>query len=767
MSRWNSRTHRIGPRTLEVVETSITELDDPVDAIVSSDDNRLTHAGGVSHAIWTAAGPALHKFIETARPVLGLGDVFVSPAGDLEARLLLHAVTVDYDANRAIGLGEIAQLYRRVIATAEEAGCSSLAVPLLATGAAHLTVPESTRGLAEALDAWLSGPTALKRISVVAIGRRFEAAADVVDRVASTGTDVDTLVNRLTGASSLPDRGTVASCWHRLSEPSRPEHGAILSTLFDATAQVSAIAILQSVGGAVNALLGDSGRSVAPTDMLDAVHSRSSAEVLEFLPTAAQLTGIGSPDQLKPLLKRGALARNRLAHQPYTLSLLADRDALFEAVRGLLILTAAADGFDVSAFKATTETKRQALESVGFPMLAERDGLWEGVSRLESRGDDEAKARRQRRRRRAAQASALPTESSPATQVPTAARVEPVVSGGTEHVRRLHEFLLMYLAEQEQLHLDQRLQQQGYQGDATSRLLEHCISVADPAEFVSQEFSRPTLDRAYLNTVGMAPAPGKDGLVLAQEIVEYLGFPKRTFPSGLRAVLHKIEQRRHAIKVSQAGVVRAAVGDVSRDLEFVCIVMIRFLCQAAFRQPAEVWLRSRRALTNNQELGKVGLGTMLSILGQIDGALDTDESAFAHLFTDSVQRRKLFPPETSGLTAVRNSFTHYHEHEAAKPLQDLRADALGFLDRSKAFLEYLRVPEGRLFPRIIRVDGVRLDQWGRKTIEAIDDEGIPHTVFTDLTLEPGRIYFMHPTTNPIRVDPILIPAGDLAWPEVT
>jgi hypothetical protein len=28
-------------------------------------------------------------------------------------------------------------------------------------------------------------------------------------------------------------------------------------------------------------------------------------------------------------------------------------------------------------------------------------------------------------------------------------------------------------------------------------------------------------------------------------------------------------------------------------------------------------------------------------------------------------------------------------------------------------------------------------------------------------LAAGRIYFMHPTTNPLRVDPVMIPAGTL------
>jgi len=38
-------------------------------------------------------------------------------------------------------------------------------------------------------------------------------------------------------------------------------------------------------------------------------------------------------------------------------------------------------------------------------------------------------------------------------------------------------------------------------------------------------------------------------------------------------------------------------------------------------------------------------------------------------------------------------------------------------------------------------------------------------IFTDVPVEPGRVYFMQPLSNPMRVDPIVVPTGDLVWPE--
>ena len=37
------------------------------------------------------------------------------------------------------------------------------------------------------------------------------------------------------------------------------------------------------------------------------------------------------------------------------------------------------------------------------------------------------------------------------------------------------------------------------------------------------------------------------------------------------------------------------------------------------------------------------------------------------------------------------------------------------------------------------------------------------TIFTDEPVRPGETYLMYPLSNPLRVDPILVPAGDVVW----
>src|SRR5436190_873738 len=161
MRDWNHESFRTGRRRIDVVVASIAQLDERMDALVSSDDSSLSHGGGVSAAIWSAAGPELSRFVARAKPPLRLGDVFVSPAGKLNARVLLHAITADLDENRIIPAGQLGSLYLRTLATAEECQCQSIALPLLGTGALGLDLGSTMRAVEDALNAWLASPSAL------------------------------------------------------------------------------------------------------------------------------------------------------------------------------------------------------------------------------------------------------------------------------------------------------------------------------------------------------------------------------------------------------------------------------------------------------------------------------------------------------------------------------------------------------------------------------------------------------------------------------
>jgi putative ATPase len=65
------------------------------DAIVSSDDQSLTMGGGVSGALNAASGWVLHQEARIYERVRHGGGV-VTGAGQLKAKFVLHAVTLDF-----------------------------------------------------------------------------------------------------------------------------------------------------------------------------------------------------------------------------------------------------------------------------------------------------------------------------------------------------------------------------------------------------------------------------------------------------------------------------------------------------------------------------------------------------------------------------------------------------------------------------------------------------------------------------------------------
>lgn len=66
---------KFGGRRVVLTHDSITALSQPVDAVVSSDDNWLSHGGGISLAIWKAAGRQFSREMTQRRPALRLGEV--------------------------------------------------------------------------------------------------------------------------------------------------------------------------------------------------------------------------------------------------------------------------------------------------------------------------------------------------------------------------------------------------------------------------------------------------------------------------------------------------------------------------------------------------------------------------------------------------------------------------------------------------------------------------------------------------------------------
>ena len=125
---------------LEVIAGDITQLD--VDAITNAANTHLKHGGGVAAAISRAAGPELQRESDEKAPI-GLGEAVETTAGDMPARYVIHAATMELGGPTSAEIIERAT--RSTLAKAEELGCRSLALVAFGTGVGGFPLDEAAR----------------------------------------------------------------------------------------------------------------------------------------------------------------------------------------------------------------------------------------------------------------------------------------------------------------------------------------------------------------------------------------------------------------------------------------------------------------------------------------------------------------------------------------------------------------------------------------------------------------------------------------------
>src|SRR6185312_17224215 len=77
---------------LEVLQADVTRLE--VDAIANAANTQLMHGGGVAGAISRAGGPGVQRE-STEKAPIGLGEAVETGAGDMPARYVIYAATME------------------------------------------------------------------------------------------------------------------------------------------------------------------------------------------------------------------------------------------------------------------------------------------------------------------------------------------------------------------------------------------------------------------------------------------------------------------------------------------------------------------------------------------------------------------------------------------------------------------------------------------------------------------------------------------------
>jgi O-acetyl-ADP-ribose deacetylase (regulator of RNase III) len=156
---------------IEVKQADITKLD--VDAIANAANTQLRHAGGVAAAISRAGGPEVRAESDERAPI-GLGDAVATTAGEMPARWVIHAATMELGGPTSAEIIRCATA--STLAKADELDAESLALVAFGTGVGGFPLDEAARIEVEEVRLHLDSGSGLERVVFAVHGDEAEAA---------------------------------------------------------------------------------------------------------------------------------------------------------------------------------------------------------------------------------------------------------------------------------------------------------------------------------------------------------------------------------------------------------------------------------------------------------------------------------------------------------------------------------------------------------------------------------------------------------------
>src|SRR5687767_15577392 len=156
---------------VEVREADITKLE--VDAIANAANTHLLHGGGVAGAIVQAGGPSIIDESDSKAPI-GLGEAVETSAGDLPARWVIHAATMEPGGPTSADI--IRSATASTLARADALGARSLALVAFGSGVGGFAVEEAARIEAEEVQRHLEQGSKLERVVFAVRGEAAHAA---------------------------------------------------------------------------------------------------------------------------------------------------------------------------------------------------------------------------------------------------------------------------------------------------------------------------------------------------------------------------------------------------------------------------------------------------------------------------------------------------------------------------------------------------------------------------------------------------------------
>ena len=688
---------------------SIAKTQGPWLAIVSSDDNRLSHSGGSAKDIWDAAGEkALEQSVEENISLPAqVGSIVETAAGALPAKALLHAITLDLDTHISISIADahtfISKLEESILALRQRHpdAPARILMPLVGTGTAKMSMSAivgavsrlATRlgfnGIQISL-ATLEGCPPLeqkfKHIEVVHSDSRDDLVLTEQSRIHSIIARMDEIVRGCAQFLNVeaPEEKGLKSVWNEFCQSSVQRGFKV--PLDAETAIEQAISVRNQMVHGLAAVDGE---------IIDAL----------TLGTASLV----------------AIVKNHLAKPA--------KDGAQD------IPTVIKQIWDPASCKAlareSTHTKPLILATTG-ELTAKKDG------------------------------------STAQTQAPKA-QIQIQDNGPHTHKHEMQHVdnlvaLLSALPEAETEELELLLDELQYRGERLFRIKEYCARV-DPMEILRRlgatQLRKILRDKYPTDKDATAPKRSTPTDELATQILFQLGFPLPEPLEGISFAHRQVTAIRSKLPASGQNERAGLVIEASGHLESSIRNLLRFICLQVHRCGPEKHFSSLQnsplKTIAHPNLNRLSLGTLLALLERLAKDLDNATPEERGYLDAPLTARRLAPRGFESITQLRNIFAHDRLTENSE--HDLSGKAAEFLSQTLELLEFWDSDWNKsqpVYPKIIRVTTITIDSWNRRVIRATTADGIIEHIVTGMPVRAGGTYFMFPLSNPFRIDPLLI-----------
>jgi len=714
-------------------------------AVVSSDDSYLSHGGGSSRAVWSAADLSEDLPQQFSLPI-PLASVVTSTAGKLKVGSILHAVTLDLDTRARLDINQLGELFvnltREIARLARGTEPREILMPLVGAGAAGVPVGA------------IADQIAILAAHLQPIGVRCTIA--VTD-------DAVAISRRLHAGYGLIDVPIKLEEWIKISPPRANARLAFycraVGVLLEELAQTG------EEGQADSATMGEA---------WGLVHTK--------LPRGARGEKAGVPWDALEFIPEVIGFRNLVAHglpslKPYVIA----ANMAESALKGLLwsVELGLFAGFD------RAKVERQLAQGMGDESGAKRmrfhmlDSRWRPVhhelresvlrivetDRLRTR---EASLKAMPMREIRAVHPDMPSPQRLARRGPVDNRELPVPSIIPEHApsavpappssnpaRELAK-VLAALSAGDRNYLLRKLDGMEYRGDEDKRLVEYCMRI-DPAVILDDLGAR-TLGEVLHARFGIEAKHTDSIQALRDQLLQQIGFKIPPEPTGPASTLAALKKHHAELSTAGSDAIRGKVMKGSAQVERTTRDLLRFLCLYLFGKGPEKHFKSQLSGAAVDDFSKATLGTLLHCLEMLAKEIDKlgksmDEDKVLKELGGPLSATRLAPEGLVGITKLRNSFAHFEKEQTEH--HDKR-QAQEFFRLAEVLLEHWLSANPPIYPTMVVVEEIKLDRWNRRIVTARTDHSQSELIVSDELLKPGEAYFMYPLSNPMRVDPILI-----------